>query len=73
MFTVKWVVRHNENEPVETEDSILTRLDEVVASCKERLYGMRLRYATNPPDGFIVYGDDGTDVRRWYGALPLKD
>jgi len=69
MFVVKWVVRHQDENPVEVEDSVLTNLDEIVASCKERLYGVRLRFTTHPPDGFIVCDENGKELRRWFGPV----
>jgi hypothetical protein len=69
MFVVKWVLRFDDQHPMEVEESILTNLDEIVASCKERLYGVRLRFATNPPDGFIVCDEHGKELRRWFGPI----
>ena len=70
MYIVKWVVRHKENQPVETEESILTDIDALVVSCKERLYGVRLRAFVTPPDGFIISDEHGKELRRWMGPLP---
>jgi hypothetical protein len=72
MFTVKWIVRHRENNPVHVEESVLTDLDNIVDGCKERVYGMRLKYITSPPDGFVVFDERGREVRRWLGPLPRK-
>ena len=69
MFIVKWVARFREHTPVETEESILTDLDDIVRSCKERLYGIRLRYVATPPDGFIVCDEGGKELRRWLGPI----
>jgi len=68
MFTVKWVTRQNENQPVEIESSVFTDLDKVVASCREALYGMRLRHIALPPDGFIIADADAKELRRWFGS-----
>jgi hypothetical protein len=70
MFSVKWVVRDKESDPVEVENSILTDLDRVVASSQEGLVGMRLRHIARPPDGFIVTDNDGKEVRRWFAKRP---
>ena len=66
MFTVKWVVRHRENQPVAIQDSVFIELDKVVASCKEDLYGMRTHHFAAPPDGFIVFSEEGRELRRWF-------
>ena len=68
MFTVKWVSRENESQPVVIESSVFTDLDKVVASCREALYGMRLKHIGLPPDGFIVADADGKELRRWFGS-----
>lgn len=68
MYSMKWVERGKEGEPVEVENSILTDLDRIVASGQEALVGMRLRHIARPPDGFLVVDDDGKEVRRWFGA-----
>jgi hypothetical protein len=52
--------------------SVFTDLDKIVASCKEDLYGMRLRHIATPPDGFIVCDVDGRELRRWFGPLPIE-
>ena len=70
MFVVKWVMRFDDKNPVEVEESILTDLDEVVSSSKDRLYGMRLRFTTSPPDGFVVSDENGRELRRWFGPIP---
>jgi hypothetical protein len=70
MFSVKWVERGKESDPVEVENSILTDLDRVVSSSQEGLVGMRLRHIARPPDGFIVVDSDGREVRRWFAARP---
>jgi hypothetical protein len=68
MFSVKWVERGKESDPVEVENSILTDLDRVVSSSQEGLVGMRLRHIARPPDGFLVVDNDGREVRRWFAA-----
>ena len=68
MFSVKWLQRDKEGEPVEVENSVLTDLDRVVAFCQEALVGMRLRHIARPPDGFVVVDDDGKELRRWFGS-----
>jgi hypothetical protein len=69
MFVVKWVKRFDDKNPVEVEESILTDLDQVVSASKERLYGMRLRFTTSPPDGFVVSDENGRELRRWFGPI----
>jgi hypothetical protein len=68
MFSVKWLERGRESDPVEVENSILTDLDKVVSSSQGGLLGMRLRHIAKPPDGFIVVDDNGSEVRRWFAA-----
>jgi hypothetical protein len=65
MYTVKWIERGKESEPVEIDESIHTDLDRIVYICKDALYGVRLRHFARPPDGFIVVDHDGQEVRRW--------
>jgi hypothetical protein len=72
MFSVKWVAHHKEAQPIAVENSVFTDLDKIVASCKEDLYGMRLRHIATPPDGFIVCDVDGRELRRWFGPLPIE-
>jgi hypothetical protein len=69
MFIVKWMMRFDDNKPIEVEESILTDLDEVVSTSKERLYGVRLRFTTSPPDGFVVFDENGNELRRWFGPV----
>jgi hypothetical protein len=71
MFTVNWVVRGKEDEPVESERFRVRGADTVVAACRYRLAAMRLSYPDSPPDGFIVLDDAGREIRRWFGAGPL--
>jgi hypothetical protein len=70
MFSVKWLERSKESNPVEFENSILTELDRVVSSSQGGggLLGIRLRHIAKPPDGFIVVDDNGNEVRRWFAA-----
>jgi hypothetical protein len=72
MFSVKWLERGKESNPVEFENRILTELDRVVSSSQGGgLLGIRLRHIAKPPDGFIVVDDNGNEVRRWF-APPLQ-
>lgn len=66
MFSVKWLQRGKESEPVEVENSILTSLEKIVSSCQDGLYGMKLRHIARPPDGFAVVDDNGEEVTRWF-------
>ena len=68
MYCVKWIQRGRESEPVAIDESIHTDLDRIVYSCKDALYGVRLRHFARPPDGFIVVDDEGLEVRRWLGS-----
>ena len=65
MFSVKWIEKGKESEPVEVESSILIDLERVFCLAKDGLEGMRMRHIARPPDGFIV-DRDGEEVRRWY-------
>jgi hypothetical protein len=73
MFSVKWLQRDKEGEPVEVENSIFTDLDNVVSFCRETLSGMKMRHIARPPDGFVVVDSDGREVRRWFGSNSPDD
>jgi hypothetical protein len=66
MFTIKWVMHHREAEPVEEETSCHGNVDAVVLSCQRRLSIMREKHSLDPPDGFLVFDDEGNEVRRWF-------
>jgi hypothetical protein len=68
MFTVKWVVRGKEAEPIEREVFKVQGADTVVAACRYRLAAMRLTYPDHPPEGFIVLDASGREVGRWFDA-----
>ncbi len=68
MFSVNWVTHRHENEPVEIEDAIDEDLDAIVLFCRNKLPSARLKYPQGPPDGFIVFDEAGTEVRRWFDA-----
>jgi hypothetical protein len=65
MFRVKWVERFNEHQPIAIEDSVLTDLDRIFVSCKERLPGKKFKQFGPTPDGFILCDEDGAELRRW--------
>ena len=67
-FSVSWVVHRYETLPLKVEHCILGDLDELVESCKSKLPEMRDRYPNTPPDGFLVFDNVGTKVRRWFGS-----
>jgi hypothetical protein len=73
MFIAKWIVRYKEQSPVETEESLLADIDEVVAACQGRLYDMRRNYVASPPDGFTVFDSRGNELRRRLGPLTYED
>jgi hypothetical protein len=66
MFTVKWVFRGRENEPIEIEKFGVRSQDTLLAACRYRMAMMRLKYAETPPDGFIVLDSAGKEVGRWF-------
>ncbi len=68
VFSVKWVSHNAETKPIAMERYLQRNLDEVVFSCKRRLPIMRLRYAPRLPDGFLIFDETGTEVRRWFGS-----
>ena len=71
MFTVKWIVRFEENNPIEVEPGRQANLDRLVAYCQGQLVTKRMSYASAPPDGFLICDERGKELRRWI-ALPLK-
>ena len=73
MFSVKWLQRDKESEPVEVENSVFTDLDNVVSFCRATLLGMKLRHIARSPDGFIVVDSDGRELRRWFGSRNPDD
>jgi hypothetical protein len=73
MMTVKWVVRFEENTPLRVEESILTSIEGVFDRCKDQLRGMRLKDWTNPPDGFVICDEEGTELRRWFNLNPVHE
>jgi hypothetical protein len=71
MFTVRWVVRGNDAEPVEVEKIKVLSVETVLAACRYRLVAIRLKHPDNPPDGFIVLNESGRELRRWFGDALL--
>jgi hypothetical protein len=69
MFSVHWVARDKETEPVLIEEGFLTSLDKVASACKRRISVLRSDNPGAPPDGFIVLDSDGTVVHRWFEPL----
>jgi hypothetical protein len=70
MFTVRWVVHGREDEPVEREEYRDIHADVIAEACKLRLASMRRQFPKSPPDGFLVFDRDHTEVRRWFGLRP---
>jgi hypothetical protein len=68
MYSVKWVRRENEPQPILIESNFLQALDKVMSSCRRRLPAMRLDHPESSPDGFIVLSSDGEEVRRLFGS-----
>ena len=67
MFTVQWVVKGREKEPVEVEEFVVNGREVLLEACRERLPAMRLKYPKSPPDGFLVF-DGAAEVGHWFGA-----
>jgi hypothetical protein len=72
MFSVKWLSSVSDGPPIETETDLLQELPKIVSSCQRRLPAMRLKYPHNPPAGFVIFGSDGEEVRR-YSELPARE
>jgi hypothetical protein len=70
MFTIKWVERGREADPIVTESTGQTNIVKLVATCKHDLYRMRFLYTDTPPDGFIVIDNEGHEAQRWFIAPP---
>lgn len=71
MFTVKWIVRFEENRPIEVEPAKHADRDGLVAFCQGQITAKRISYASTPPDGFVICDERGKELRRWL-APPLK-
>jgi hypothetical protein len=67
MFTVQWVVKGREKEPVEVEEFVVNGREVLLEACQDRLPAMRLKYPKSPPDGFLVF-DGAAEVGHWFGA-----
>jgi hypothetical protein len=65
MFTVKWVIRGKEAEPIESERFRLNHVSTLIMACRYRMAMMRLKYPETPPDGFIVVDHTGKEIGRW--------
>jgi hypothetical protein len=70
MFTINWVERGHESEPIVTEASGVTNISQLVAACKQDLYRMRVLYTDMPPDGFILIDHEGREAQRRFRAPP---
>lgn len=68
MFTIKWVARFRENQPISVEKIESDDLDAVVSACKDRLVAMRARHAKAGLEGFLVCDEQGAELRRWMGS-----
>jgi hypothetical protein len=71
MFTVNWVVRGKEAEPIESERFRLNHVSTLIMACRYRMEMMQLKYPETPPDGFIVIDDAGKEIGRWFGTAAL--
>ena len=67
MFTVKWVVKGREKEPLEVEEFVVNGREVLLEACQDRLPAMRLKYPNSPPDGFLVF-DGAAEVGHRFGA-----
>jgi hypothetical protein len=67
MFTVQWVVKGREKEPVEVEKFVVNGREVLLEACQDRLPGMRLKHPKNPPDGFLIF-DGAAEVGQWFEA-----
>jgi hypothetical protein len=69
MFTVKWVARFKEEEPIESDKCGYQQLSMAISKSIIRLEAVRLRHTKTPPDGFIVVDDrTGKELHRWFGS-----
>jgi hypothetical protein len=66
MFTVKWVIRGREDDPLESEGFRVNNVDTLVAACRFRMVLMQRKFRATPPDGFIVFDRHGKEVRRCF-------
>lgn len=64
-FTVKWVVRGKEAEPLESERFSVRNVETLATACRYRIALMRLKFAETPPNGFVIFDDAGKEVHRW--------
>jgi hypothetical protein len=71
MFTVKWVIRGKEAEPVEIEEFGVFHADVLVSACRYRMETMRRKYPVSPPDGFMVFDAPGQEIGRWFGSAAM--
>ena len=71
MFTVKWIVRFEENKPIEVAPSTHSDLDRLVVFCQGQLTAKQVSHASTPPDGFLICDESGKELRRWI-APPLS-
>jgi hypothetical protein len=71
MFTVKWVVRGREAEPLESEGFTIGNVDTLIVACRYRMAMMRLKHPNPPPDGFIVIDPTGKEIGRWFGEAAM--
>jgi hypothetical protein len=67
MFTVQWVRKGCEKEPVEVEEFVVNGRDVLLEACQDRLPAMRLKHPKSPPDGFLIF-DGAAEVGHWFGT-----
>jgi hypothetical protein len=71
MFTVRWVIREKESEPVESERFQVGHVETLVTASRYRMATMQLKYPEAQPDGFIILDDDGKEIGRWFDTAAL--
>jgi hypothetical protein len=71
MFTVNWVVRGKEAEPIESEGFRVNHVSTLIMACRYRMAMMRLKYSKTPPDGFIVIDSAGKEIGRWFDSAAM--
>jgi len=68
MFRIEWMTHLSAIGMIETDNGIDRDLDELVYSCIDRLPKMRMKPSGAQPDGFLIFNDEGIEVRRWFNS-----
>jgi hypothetical protein len=71
MFTVKWVIRGQESEPIESEAFRVSHVDTLILASRYRMAMMQLKHSGSPPNGFIVIDHNGNEIGRWFDTAAL--